>query len=490
MMDSLRAKLDSWASASRPLTEISSEVFPPPDIKKLTQKLEVEKQAKKDGENNLPSSSAQTPSHTEGRIIAEFTELSSEYHRQYQQHSDAYRDRYNAVTRWWKMDLIANEEQSLVKDVIAAAKNKSGPVISEKENLVGAATQLSRFRERNQLTQRLPHIHDAWRQLSIIVVFVILEFLASIFLLREAGELTMLMILVLMFVMLNTVSPIYLFGPASRLMFYNWKQPIKKFVGILIFLAVSGAGLMLNLLIGHYRAAVMKFQDQGAVTVAEALGQFDRQGQLAVSALDSFFESMFVLPDVWSWLLVALNLILFFYALYEGIVKDDYYPGYGKLTRIFRDAEERYNDLIEDTQEELNQMRKQGIEDINRFKSLLTNSFTKAPQLREKHLELHNLCVNRLGALQLHCTAILRQYRQINDEYRSTPSPAYFKSLEEVKFSSPIYYEIEKVEPNVNKLIGRTEIYVAAVAAQFSLIDEKIQGADHVLTGLNPLKVE
>jgi hypothetical protein len=409
MLESFKNKLDDWASASRPLLDISSEIFPPVDVTKLARKLDVDKQARKDGENNLPSADAQIVSATEGRIIAEFTELSNEYHRQHQGQSDAYRDRYNQVTRWWKMDLIANEEQSLVKDVIAAAKNTSGPVVSEQDNLIGAAKQLSRFREDNSLTHRLPHLHDMWRQLIVVLVFLTLEFLASVFLLREAGDLSTLLVLVLVFVLLNTVFPIYFYGPPARWMFYIWKHPFKKILGILIFFTVSIGGVLLNFFIGHYRAAVMSFESGGASTVSEAFNQFERQQQLAITALDTFSDSFWVLPDVWSWLLVVLNLTLFFFAFYEGIVKDDYYPSYGKLTKIYREAQSSYNELLDDVQQELNLIRKQGIEEINSFKVALTNSFTKAPQLREKHQELHSLCVLRLNTLESHCHAVIAQ---------------------------------------------------------------------------------
>lgn len=490
MLDSLKQKLDDWASASRPLLDISSEIFPPADVEKLMRKLDVEKQAKKDGENNLPSPEAQAESATEGRISAEFTEISNEYHRQYQGQSDAYKDRYNLVTRWWKMDLIANEEQSLVKDVIAEAKNTSGPVVSEQENLMGAAKQLSRFRQDNQLTHRLPHLHDKWRQLIVILIFLTLEFLASVFLLREAGDLSTLLVLVLVFVLLNTVFPIYFYGPPARWMFFIWAHPFKKVLGILIFFTFSLGGFLLNFFIGHYRAAVMSFEGGDASSVAAAFNQFDRQQQLATNALDSFVNTFWALPDVWSWLLVILNLTLFFYAFYEGIVKDDYYPDYGKLTNIFREAEERYSHLIRQAQDELNGMRKKGIEEINLFKAALTNSFTKAPQLREKHQELYNLCVLRLATLQSHYQAAIAQYRQVNEAHRTKSAPAYFDRSEELNVPIPTFSEIEKIEPDVDKLIGRTEVYVDAVAAEFKLIDEKIKGADNVLAGLHPLRVE
>ena len=388
MLETFRNKLNDWASASRPLLEIDSEVFPPADIDKLKRKLRIDIHAKEDGARNFPSKSSDTLSSTEHRINAEFIEISNEYIRQYRQQSDAYKDRYDEATRWWKMELISNEEKSLVNDVISEAKNKSGPVVSSQENLQNSAKQLLRFRESNDLMHRLPHIHDKWRQLLIVLLVFIVEFMVSVFLLREAGELSTLMVLVLVFVMLNSVFPIYIFGPTVRLMFFPWKQFSKKLIGIMGFTIFLIAGILLNFFIGHYRAAVMSFEVGEVSSLSAAFNQFERQQLLASEALNNFTDSILNLPDVWSWLMVAINLVLFFYAFYEGIVKDDYYPGYGHLTKLFRLAEDDYNDHIENAQVELNELRRDGIGEINLFKNQLRSSFNIAPRLVEKHQEL------------------------------------------------------------------------------------------------------
>jgi hypothetical protein len=490
MLNSIKDKFNDWASASRPLLEISSEIFPPLDTNKLIRKLDVEAKAKQDGENNLPSKDSQVLTPSEQQIRTAIVEIADEYARQYQLNADAYRERYSEATRLWKMDLIANEEKLLVHDVIAEAKNKSGPIISAQKNLENSARQLGRFREQNGLTHRLPNIKDKWEQLTLVILVFITEIVISIFLLREAGDLSVMIVLVIIFVLLNSVFPIYIIGPPIRMMFYATDKLFQKLLGIVAFLFAMAMGITLNFFIAHYRAAVMGFDAVQASSLNEAFGQLSRQLDLGSDAYNSFISSFLGLPDVWSWLLVAVNLILYVFALYEGVAKDDPFPDYGRLTGDFREAEDEYNDLIEEVQEELNELRKGGVEQIDLFKNNLTNTFKMAPSLIVKHHELHALLETRIDSLHLYLQQIISQYRHENQKYRTDPVPIYFNTPVELNLKVPKYNAITEIEPDAKKLVERVQGYVDKVDAEFKLIEKKITGADSVIEKIYPLKVE
>jgi hypothetical protein len=487
MLKTIKDKASVWARGSRPLVEPDGQIFPPPDIEHIRKRLNIENRAKSEGKNNIPVSNSTQRSAVEIETETELSKIHNDWGLSYQKHCGVYQERYNDCTRLWEMELIENEERKLVEDVVAEAKNQAGPVFSRQEDLIGASEELLQFRRDNKLTKRLPKFENTAKLFFIVMTALIVEFATSFILMREGGDRGTLVVIILLFCVLNTVFPLLFFSRLAKYLFGY--QFWKKLWGLLSFTFIISFGFFINFLVGHYRAAAMSMETGAASDLSAALGQFAQQGELANTAYLTLVENPFNLPDVWSWLLISLNLIIYFISLSEGIIKDDWYPGYGRLARDFREKEDEYNDEIEGAQEELADLRETAIEEIKGLKTILMGTFSQAPVLRERTQALYAQYCQRVGTLPAIYSQLVMRYRQENVANRSEEAPEYFDEQPVINLDYIMQHEITEIEPETEPLVARVETYAKKVNEEFDVIVKKIKGADIILGKKYPLRV-
>ena len=493
MVSKIREKLGAWARGSRPFEEPDGQLFPPPDITNLSQHLDLENRARREAESNIPPAEALTINAVEIEIGTELTKIHNDYGRKYLDNFTVYHERHSDCARFWEMNLVENEETELVADVVAKAKNRAGPVFSKQEDLIGAAEELLQFRKDNQLTRRLPKLENGAKLAVIVMLALFIEVATSYFLMSEGGDPLELFVLILLFCALNTLAPLWIFSRGVKWLFSV--QAAGKFWGLLSLAGTIIVGFVINFLVGHYRAVVMAFDSSPSLgnsgaSLARILGVNAEQQQLASNAFNSFLESPLNLPDIWSWLLIILNLLIYFYSLFEGIIKDDWYPGYGRLVRDFREREEDYNEEIEDAQDDLAELRENGIASIKALQGALSETFSQAPRLRERVSTLYTQYCQRVDTLPNIYSQLVMKYRQENIANRTAEAPAYFGSQARLEFRYVEQLQIKEISPDEKKLVERVEKYASDVTAEFAVIERIIKGSDIILGEKYPLRVK
>lgn len=494
MLKKLSDELTTWVSGSRPLTQPDGQIFPPLDTSRFLRQLDIEARAAQDGANKIPRTDSTISSNVEIEIKSKIESVHADYINAYHDHFSQYQERYSDCTKLWRMELVENEERGLVDDVIAEANNRSGPLYGKREKLLGTAEQLQRFREENNLLNRLPSFENSYKLLFIVLISLLVEFLTSFYLMQEASESVLTVaVLILMFCVLNTVFPITVFSQLAKLAYSV--DSFKKSMGIFFLTAITGFGVFLNLMIGHFRLVTMEFSARTATTISsgqiqQLTAEIAQQQQLAADAWRSFIENGIFIEDTWAWMLIPLNLIIYFYSLYEGIIKDDAYPGYGKAARAFENTHDEYNDEIEFAQEELAELRDDAIDAIEDLKSKLYTTFKTAPTLIANADNLFEKYRQRASSLPDLHTQLVMRYRESNIAARNdNPPPAYFDRPPEYNLVLVEKGKIQKIEPNSRELVNRLDSFAQKVNAEFEAIQAKIKSSDEVLGENYPLRV-
>ena len=493
MINKFKDELSRWIAGSRPLTQPDGQIFPPLDTRLVIKQLNLDERAVQDGERNIPSPESRQLGNVETEIKNRLEDAHVDYVNAYHNNFAQYQERYSDCTKLWKMELVENEERQLVDDVIAEANNRAGPVFAKKEKLLGTAEQLVRFREQNNLLDRLPRTTDGYRLLLIVAVSLLVEFITGVYLTREASDSPLTVaVLILLFCVLNTIFPILVFSKLVKQMFSI--QTSLKALGVVSLSVVTSFGLFLNLLMGHFRLVTMDFASRSAASLQTGdiqllLQELSQQQQLARLAWQSLLENGIYIEDTWAWLLIPLNLIIYFYSLYEGIIKDDHYPGYGEVTEAFEDAHDEYNDEIEYAQQELSALREEAIDAVEDLKDKLYTTFNTAPQLIANSENLYSKYKQRaLGLNSLYAELVMR-YRENNMGARSAEPPQYFNDPLPREFSLIDKADIKKIEPSAQLLVQRLDNFSARINEEFLSIQNKIVGSDEVLANNYPLRV-
>src|SRR5262249_35799852 len=113
----------------------------------------------------------------------------------------------------------------------------------------------------------------------------------------------------------------------------NWSARALSALGFLIYLS---ADVAFNLAVAHYRNAVAKDPFEASAI-----------------AYQSFMADPTGIYDLQSWLLVLVGIIFSGIALYDGLLMDDPYPGYGKRMRHNLEALADYTTLKDQLLEDL-----------------------------------------------------------------------------------------------------------------------------------------
>lgn len=448
------------------------ESFRLPDAEALKKELRIERTAEEDGKAGYPAGDAAEPSAAEIGIRARIEKVAAGFNKEYTITAERYRQQYDDITQFWKFELIENEENELLGRAQGLINRHSNDLFPKREDLRGAREELSEFRKRNRLEHRTPTFPPKERVFFVAGVVALVEFAASFILLREAQETLTVAITAVILITFNGILPITTFGPASRWIFDRTGNVMRRLGGwaLLAFFSV-GFGLALNLLSGHYRDRVAERAAAGLRETDTFAGVQDELAGLAGRAVESFADSPFGLENYLTWIFALLNMVLFFVALWEGIAKNDPYPGYGAVWNKFMDKQDKYRDLVEDVQDELDELQKEGNAEIGRLKERLKTGFHDAPGLIERNTEWYSRYVAGMNALESQYHALIALYRKVNTQARKDGPPARFVPPVKLNPGVAPMLKISAQRPDEERLIQR----VHAMADNFK---EKIGEAE------------
>ena len=493
-MSKLTTKIKDVLRGSRALAAITSEKFPPMDKVKLKRTLKIEEAAASDGANNLPPSDSKEFAPTEKGIKAELLQHRNEYSNDYSGYLQVYKNQYEENRNDLNIDFIRNEEETRMAEAYEESTMMQGDLEKMSDQLKTSAKELLKFREMHQLLHRTPDTKDVFKMMFLVLSAFVAEVIVTIFLTREAGSLTTVSTIVVLYCILNFAAPFF-FARQVKYMFYNpidMYYGFKKAFGCLFGLALLIGLLFLNLGMGHYRSAGLTFSVSDAETIAGIIANFTRQQELMLVAWQNFIDNPFGIDEILSWMLVLLGYFLSFYALYEGVVWEDKYPGYGRLAKRYNDCHEEYQYLIEGMIVRIDNIREKAIVDVNMAKQRFNRALATIPDIEVRAESIHEAYIQACKKLSQDHEELVTLYRHVNKQHRTDPPPQYFDRVQSLEVPDVEKYSPERIDLEVDKekVFGHIDNIARSLHERIGGLAESVPSADKVISEIGyPLAI-
>jgi hypothetical protein len=390
----------------------SLQVFPDISVCALSRDLKVAEKGKENGKLELPSSSSDNLDETEYAIIERiFSDRKSAHHTLVDQ-LETYTQRLTALDFHGRFTVIQHAAPAAVSEFRAEALQGQDELHKLRHLLVENEQEREEFKTENRL-RRAPRLSsDAATTLKLAALaflFVSETYINAVFLAKgnalgfigAAAE-------ALVFAVLNVLVSFGIgLGGLRQL---NHRNFLRKFLGLLSFVAWIGFAVLLNLALAHYREA--------SGTLYEDLGEqvITRLSQMPAG-----------LKDIRSWLFFGTGLAWSALALIDGILFTDPYPGYASLERRVRKSHQDYInhkggliDQLRDIRDDAGHRMAEAQTDLDKRRA----EHTAILAGRAWTIELfgqHQDQLERAG------NALLSKYRSANRQTRSSAAPKRFE---------------------------------------------------------------
>lgn len=298
------------------------------------------------------------------------------------------------------------------------------PILSDineaKKDYERADDDLLNFRKENKIRREAHYPESNWQTFGILALALIIESIlnGSMLAAGSDGGLIGGVFIALVISIINIGI-----GFINGWLFLRYKNHISKLkkiagsLGSLVFFTIT---LLFNLLIAHYREALVNNPDDAGYVAMEAM----RSG-------------LFSINDVQSWLLFALGLIFMILAVYKGYHQDDEYPGYGALSKRKKLAKEEVNGLKEDAIERLESLNDNYQEQLEKnctraskiYRTIITNISAFERQ--------KSLLMSYKDHVQDTYLYVIKLYRDTNAAERNDPAPSFFKKEPDFELNIP-----------------------------------------------------
>ena len=188
----------------------------------------------------------------------------------------------------------------------------------------------------------------------------------------------------------------------------NLRRKIRGYAVIAIWFAFT---ISFNLLVGHYR-------ESAESTVLEGGG---------ARAVESFLNSPLGLEEFQSFVLVAIGVLFAFIALIDGLLMDDFYPGYGNKDRRLKMSEAEFLAARADIISRLDEIREEAVDTRAKQREALNGCVAENHQILNTRTEAIQSHTEHIGFLENAGNQLLSAYREANCETRKTPAPERFR---------------------------------------------------------------
>ena len=196
--------------------------------------------------------------------MAELQRTQQLYVNTHDRQQATYLTRVSALANEWRLDAIENEEEERVNKVLARATEQANEILRPLENLRAAGRELIQYRKEHGLMGRLPEEVSTSKVVTVLIIVMAVELIVSFFLIKESGDPQQQVVLALIFAALNSFVPAGL-GKSAIILNYRWGLrrafDIAKVFGWLILCLSVGIGIVINLMMAHYRALSMELAE-------------------------------------------------------------------------------------------------------------------------------------------------------------------------------------------------------------------------------------
>jgi hypothetical protein len=489
----LSSTISEFLAQGRNMSTLSADIFPSPNLDLVRRACKPEKNGASDGEAEFPSTDSVILSATELSLQSEMQQFQQSYVSDHEKMQGVYLTRVSTLAHEWNLEAIDNEEEEIVTSVIARAKENAGFVLRPLETLRAAGKELLLFRNRHSLMHRLPVQSSPSRVLSLLLLAFAIELIFSFTLTREVGDPQQILMLALAFSFLNCIVPFLVSRYCIAINYrpgISFETDLRKWLAWFLTLSLLTLGVVLNLLMAHYRAIVNEIAVGAAANPGDLEGLVARAASVSTESLDRLMDQVFRFGDTWSFLLFLIGFACFLIAFIDGFTAQDRYPKYSALEKRFNQALDEYQGTVSEIIDELKEEQEEAVSKIENFKRGIKDSYSRVPETVSRSRALHSNCENALRTLDSRLMQLVQEYRSANQKARGTEPPSYFNELvklERKELSVPGFPNLDaKVK---EKLEDRLAEFVETLHGQFKTLIEDIKPADTVLEEY-PLQVK
>ena len=294
-------------------------------------------------------------------------------------------------------------------------------VLTQKEREASNAwAALEEFREKERLEQRDAEFEgrDTWYWWLIGIVAI--EAIANAMMLSGVNEYGLLGALSVM-IAIGVVNAGVLAGMIGE----GWR--LKNSTRVLVaaggwlIVAVGAGGMVIwNLLVGHFRDSML------SVVTRTAMETDSLEDLLTDNTVERFLTNPMGLESMQSWVLAAIGVGFCIFAATKWLRRDDAYPGYGSMYRVWTDRAEGYRREFYGRDKDLNEIHTRYVDRIQDELDMVQNQRGNHGLITKTATDIIRDFRMHLSQYQDDLDFILAAYRTANEKARKTPSPKFF----------------------------------------------------------------
>lgn len=442
----------------------------PIDVDQLSRELNLLPEAKRLGAAGVPAPEATSLCGPEAAVL-------QRVERSRQEYVDWAATRLNVLSRdLSRSNVTAEVNQARQAD--AEFERKASAVLSEEESvlrrLADAARarkeELARFKAENKLTRDAHYPTPSGRFLAVGVLLLLIlvegAFNANFFATGlDTGLLGGLIEAAL--AALANVSIAFLIGRVV-LPYTFHANPFLKLLGVVFVLAGLALIVIVGLGISHYRDALTS-EVAGATAAAQA----------------ALLTDPFGLKPGSSWALFGVSVTFALIALFDGLLFDDRYPGFGAITRRTLESVDDYEDEVAGVREQLEELKQDELKTLNRvLESSQASVAAFEAAIRDKSAAGHRL-QQAVTDADNSLEALLKLFRTENEVHRGgLARPGYYDTYPALRVLTLPSFDTAEDDAALNE----QRALVKALLDEAQTIRGRIQAAfNKQFDRLNPL---
>ncbi len=423
------------AGPNRPYYVPSARRYKPVDVERLRHELRLDVRARQNGKHNLPRTESTSLDPVERQIIEKFeverkTQL-DDFLQELKVRDDRIAD-YRSGPAPVEIAAIGESAEARFK---ALCKRQLEKLHQRAQDLREREAEFQHFRRAHALARpaRYP-LSKLWHGAILVLVFTVESILnGSVLALGSEGGILGGILLAAALALVNVGSGFFI----GRFMI-----PGCTYRGLLrrVFSLSSTPVLILaftlgfNFLVAHYREAMVTGSNLTGTPVS-TVAPYPRSdtAQLDWSTQDmgraAFYRAVhdpLSIGDFNSVLLLLMGCAFSLIAMADGYKWDDPYPGYGPQDRRRRAAEDEYVSVKDLAFEDIEHIREETLEEIDRIVDELErrrSTYESLCHLRDSEARQFTAHLRYLEATG---DSLLKTYRTLNRSVRTSPAPAYF----------------------------------------------------------------
>lgn len=383
------------------------------DVDEEASKMRLLAHGRKDGAREVPDSKEHRPGVMENMVIEVGKNLIQANTHTYEQEFQAYSNRLAILTPEGMLHDAQMQSRDHLSAIEALPTKHSVHLQSLKEKVAETQKQLKLFQHDNGLEDRAAHYPKSRiLHFSFILVLLLIESALNATLLAKGNELGLLggwtEAIIISVINVGALGMLICLG-------VRWLISRKRLISSLGFLTLvitALAAIGFNLATAHYR---------------NQLG--GESPELAsILAWQSFLADPLALGDIKSMMLFVLGLAVVCLAAFDWLKMDDWYPGYGRVTRAHREALGEYAEfqgwLVH---EQLQSLRDKASDVISKYLKMAASAASEDSQISGRIKTLNDRYRDSVDNIQTGVNALLQIYREANKASRDTDAPPSFQ---------------------------------------------------------------